>query len=106
MTRPPRRIAPGLRADLLLADGDPLADISRTLDIHAVARAGNPGFGVHRRGTEPTAVARAQGPAGDRSEAPSRRHPRRAALRRTTTSTISPCVIASARWTATLTGSR
>ncbi|WP_246115532.1 hypothetical protein [Trebonia kvetii] len=30
------RIAPGLRADLLLVDGDPLADITATRAIRAV----------------------------------------------------------------------
>ncbi|MEV4889777.1 amidohydrolase family protein [Nonomuraea sp. NPDC055795] len=34
------RIAPGLRADLLLVDGDPTADIDRTLDILGVWRGG------------------------------------------------------------------
>ena len=34
------RIAPGLRADLLLVDGHPLADVSATLDIRDVWRRG------------------------------------------------------------------
>ncbi|GAA0931804.1 amidohydrolase family protein [Nonomuraea longicatena] len=34
------RIAPGLRADLLLVDGDPTADIDHTLDIAGVWRGG------------------------------------------------------------------
>ncbi|MFI6391384.1 amidohydrolase family protein [Nonomuraea sp. NPDC050540] len=34
------RIAPGFRADLLLVDGDPTADIDRTLDILGVWRGG------------------------------------------------------------------
>ncbi|WP_328564958.1 amidohydrolase family protein [Streptomyces coelicoflavus] len=34
------RIAPGLRADLLLVDGDPLDAISHTLDIRAIWRRG------------------------------------------------------------------
>ncbi|MFI9385832.1 amidohydrolase family protein [Kutzneria sp. NPDC052558] len=36
------RIAPGLRADLLLVDGDPTTDISATRNIKAVWCAGNP----------------------------------------------------------------
>ena len=36
------RIAPGLRADLLLVDGDPTATISDTLNIRAVWRRGTP----------------------------------------------------------------
>jgi imidazolonepropionase-like amidohydrolase len=34
------RIAPGLRADLLLVDGDPSADITATRDIAAIWRGG------------------------------------------------------------------
>src|SRR3984957_3363428 len=37
------RIAPGLRADLLLVDGDPAADITATRAILAVRLAGSPG---------------------------------------------------------------
>ncbi|AOP33255.1 imidazolonepropionase [Leptospira tipperaryensis] len=36
------RIAPGARADLLLVDGDPLVNISDTLNVHAVWRGGVP----------------------------------------------------------------
>jgi len=34
------RIAPGLRADLLLVDGDPITDINATLDIRQIWRGG------------------------------------------------------------------
>jgi len=34
------RISPGLRADLLLVDGDPTADITATRDIRAIWRSG------------------------------------------------------------------
>jgi imidazolonepropionase-like amidohydrolase len=37
------RIAPGLRADLLLVDGDPTADVTATRAIRAVQLAGRPG---------------------------------------------------------------
>jgi imidazolonepropionase-like amidohydrolase len=37
------RIAPGLRADLLLVDGDPTADVTATRTIRAVWLAGRPG---------------------------------------------------------------
>ncbi|NBH12256.1 amidohydrolase, partial [Amycolatopsis sp. SID8362] len=35
------RIAEGLRADLLLVDGDPTADIGATLDTRAIWRRGS-----------------------------------------------------------------
>ncbi len=35
-------LAPGRRADLLVLNGDPRADISTTLDIHAIWKAGQP----------------------------------------------------------------
>lgn len=42
------RIAPGLRADLVLVDGDPTADITATRSIAAIWRAGVPLAGVDR----------------------------------------------------------
>lgn len=46
------RIAPGLRADLVLIDGDPLADIDRTLDILGVWRGGQRIAREHRLGDD------------------------------------------------------
>jgi imidazolonepropionase-like amidohydrolase len=40
------RIAPGLRADLLVVGGDPLADLGALTEIHAVITAGR----VHEPG--------------------------------------------------------
>jgi imidazolonepropionase-like amidohydrolase len=57
------RIAPGLRADLVLVDGDPAADITATRSIVAIWRAGVPVAGVDRNASVQGVVAELAEPA-------------------------------------------
>jgi imidazolonepropionase-like amidohydrolase len=62
------RIAPGLRADLLLIKGDPAADITATRDIVAVWKLGvEADRPAYRAGVEKERAARASAPAGSES---------------------------------------
>jgi imidazolonepropionase-like amidohydrolase len=57
------RIAPGLRADLVLVDGDPAADITATRSIVAIWRAGVPVAGVDRNASVQGVIAEFAEPA-------------------------------------------